>query len=256
MTATKNQLLAALSLIGFFALAWLPLGQHAFMVDHWMKIGAFVAPIVVFFGLKARNETSPPWPIDVGLMACLLTAAYLVHQVEEHWIDLLGREYPLYDYLNGLIASLFGDEKYGILDRSGIFYVNAGMVWTAGFLAIFTGPKKIFPSLAMAGIMFVNAIAHIANAVATTSYNAGLATSLALFLPLSLTFFIGTFRAEAANTKLLLGAMLWGLLAHIILFGGLFASVVHGLVPVFIYYSALILWGIVPTIASRSKAVG
>ncbi|MEM8976822.1 MAG: hypothetical protein AAGD43_32635, partial [Pseudomonadota bacterium] len=89
-----NQMLASLSLLAFFALTWAPLGQHAFMVDHWMKVGAFVAPIVVFFGFKARHNSARPWSIDIGLFACLLTASYLVHQVEEHWVDLLGREYP------------------------------------------------------------------------------------------------------------------------------------------------------------------
>ncbi|MEM9388708.1 MAG: HXXEE domain-containing protein [Pseudomonadota bacterium] len=245
-----NQRLATISLLIFFGFAWLPLGQQAFMVEHWMKVGAFIAPVILFFGFKGRSDSTLPWRLDVGLIACLLTAAYLIHQIEEHWVDLLGREYPLYDYLNALIASLFGEDKYGVLDRSGIFYVNAGMVWTAGFLAILTSPRQVFPSLAMAGIMFVNAIAHVGSAVATTSYNAGLGTSVVLFLPLSIAFFAGMYRAGAANAKLLVAAILWGFLAHVILFAGLFASVVHGLIPVLAYYIALILWGVLPTIVS------
>lgn len=220
------------------------------MVDHWMKVGAFIAPVVVFFGFKLRDENSSRWPVDIGLMACLLAAAYLVHQVEEHWVDLLGREYPLYDYLNELIANLFGSEKYGILDRRGIFYINAGMVWTAGFLAILVAPKRPFPTLAMSGVMFVNAVAHVINAVLSTSYNAGLATSLVVFLPLSIIFFFGMYRASKASTPHILVALLWGFLAHVILFAGLFASVVHGLVPVSLYYAILILWGAVPTVVS------
>lgn len=247
-----SQRLATFSLLIFFALSWLPLGQQAFMIEHWMKIGAFVAPVVVFFGFKASDEGHTPWSIDVGLMACLLTAAYLVHQVEEHWVDFLGREYPLYDYLNGLIASLFGEEKYGILDRSGIFYINAGMVWTAGFLSILVSPKRVFPTLAMAGIMFVNALAHVINAVGTASYNSGLVTSLILFLPLSITFFVGMFRTANASTIQIVAAILWGFLAHVILFSGLFASVVYGLIPIPAYYVALVLWGIVPTVANVS----
>ncbi|MEM7612749.1 MAG: HXXEE domain-containing protein [Pseudomonadota bacterium] len=218
-----------------------------------MKIGAFIAPLVVFFGFNARDEASSPWSVDVRLIACLLAASYLVHQVEEHWVDLLGREYPLYDYLNGLIANLFGEDKYGVLDRSGIFYINAGMVWTAGFLAILTAPSRIFPALAMAGIMFVNAIAHVANALATISYNSGLATSLVLFLPLSIVFFVRTHRAGLANAKLLLAAVLWGFVAHAILFAGLFASVVLGLVPVPAYYIGLIIWGALPAVVPLSE---
>ena len=102
--------IAAISLLIFFTMAWLPLGQQAFMVEHWMKIGAFLAPILVFVGFKERSASATPRAADVALMAYLLTASYLVHQVEEHWVDLLGREYPLYQFLNGLIATLFGDE--------------------------------------------------------------------------------------------------------------------------------------------------
>lgn len=249
-----NQRLASFCLLAFFALAWLPLGQQAFMVDHWMKIGAFIAPIVVFFAFKTRDDAAPSWTIDIGLMACLLTACYLIHQVEEHWVDLLGRQYPLYDDLNGVIARLFGEDKYGILDRSGIYYINAGMVWTAGFLAILASPARAFPCLAMAGIMLVNGIAHVANALFTGSYNAGLATSLILFLPLSITFFRGMHRAGKADIRLLLSAVLWGFLGHIILLGGLFAAIVHGLVPVPAYYVALILWGAVPTFLYRYQS--
>ncbi|MEM1261990.1 MAG: HXXEE domain-containing protein [Pseudomonadota bacterium] len=243
-----NSLFATVSLFVFFGLAWLPLGQQVFMVDHWMKVGAFVAPIVVFFGFKGRAAASSPWSVDIGLMACLLTAAYLGHQVEEHWVDFLGREYPLYDYLNGLIAGLFGEDKYGVLDRSGIFYVNAGMVWTAGFLAILTAPRRVFPTLAMAGIMLVNAIAHVGNALVTTSYNSGLVTSVVLFLPLSVVVFAAAHRSGAATTRTLALAILWGFLAHVILFAGLFASVVHGLVPVRAYYICLIVWGVLPSV--------
>ncbi|MEL7475146.1 MAG: HXXEE domain-containing protein, partial [Cyanobacteria bacterium J06555_12] len=135
-----------------------------------------------------------------------------------------------------------------------IFYVNAGMVWTAGFLAIFTATNRIFPSLAMAGIMLVNAVAHVANAVATMSYNSGLVTSIILFLPLSIVFFWHAYRAGTASTKLLLAAVMWGFLGHVMLFGGLFAANVNGIVPVPVYYIALIAWGVVPTLAFGSHA--
>lgn len=248
-----NQKTSLFFLLVFFAMAWLPLGQHEFMVDHWMKIGAFLAPILVFVGFRERSTTETPWAADVSLMAYLLTASYLFHQVEEHWVDLLGREYPLYEFLNGLIATLFGDEKYGILTRSGIFYINAGMVWTAGFLAILNSPKHRFPTLAMAGIMFVNGIAHIINALVSFEYNSGLATGIALFLPLSIVFFRTLLKSGAANLRLIGAAIVWGFIGHVILFAGLFASNVFGLVPSSVYYCALILWGVVPAIVFREK---
>jgi hypothetical protein len=247
-----NQRIAAISLLIFFAMAWLPLGQQAFMVDHWMKIGAFLAPILVFAGFKARGESTALWTTDISLIAYLLAASYLIHQVEEHWVDLLGREYPLYEFLNGLIATFFGDDHYGILTRSGIFYINAGMVWTAGFLAILTSPKQIFPALAMAGVMFVNGIAHILNAIIALEYNSGLATGLLLFLPLSIVFFRAMLKSGAANVPLIAVGIVWGLLGHVILFAGLFAANVFALVPVQLYYVVLILWGALPVFVFRN----
>ena len=221
-----------------------------------MKLGAFVALIIVFFAFKLRGPTSIKWSKDIFLMACLLTAAYLAHQVEEHWIDLLGREYPLYDFLNSLIASVFGEEKYGTLTQSGIFYVNAGMVWTAGFLAILSSPTHVFPSLAMAGIMLVNAVAHIASALATFSYNSGLFTAIILFLPFSIAFFYSMHRGRESNLSLIVWAVAWGFFGHVLLFGGLFAANVLRLVPVWAYYLALIFWGSLPTLwATRLQPV-
>jgi len=245
---------AAISLLAFFAMAWLPLGQQSFMVDNWMKIGAFLAPVLIFFGFKTRSDKTSSWTSDVSLFACLLTASYLVHQVEEHWVDLLGRQYPLYAFLNGLIASFFGDDKYGILTREGIFYINAGMVWTAGFLAILTSPRQVFPSVAMAGIMLVNGIAHILNAVIAFEYNSGLATGLVLFLPLSILFYRAMYKSGTVRARLLIAGVLWGFVGHLLLFGGLFASHVFGLIPVPIYYVALIAWGVVPSLTFRSKS--
>ncbi|MEM9396510.1 MAG: HXXEE domain-containing protein [Pseudomonadota bacterium] len=250
----KVNLISATSLLCFFLLAWVPMGQQEFLIDHWMKLGAFIALIILFFAFKRRDPLSTKWSTDVFLMACLLTASYLAHQVEEHWVDLLGREYPLYDFLNSLIASIFGEEKYGILTRSGIFYVNAGMVWTAGFLAILTSPSRLFPSLAMAGIMLVNAIAHVVNALATLSYNSGTFTAIVLFFPFSIAFFVSMYRANEASLSLILWAVAWGFLGHVLLFGGLFAANVLGLVPIWAYYLALILWGVLPTLlASRLR---
>jgi len=153
-----------------------------------------------------------------------------------------------------LIASFFGEDKYGILTREGIFYINAGMVWTAGFLAILTSPRQVFPSVAMAGIMLVNGIAHILNAVIAFEYNSGLVTGLVLFLPLSILFYRAMYTSGTVSARLLIAGVLWGFVGHLLLFGGLFASHVFGLIPVPIYYVALIAWGVVPSLAFRSTS--
>ncbi|MEO0465853.1 MAG: HXXEE domain-containing protein [Pseudomonadota bacterium] len=248
--------LAALCLAAFFALTWLPLGQQAFMEQHWMKIGAFVAPILMFMAVKHRDPTRATPLADISLMASVFAAAYLLHQVEEHWVDLLGRPYPLYDLLNSLIAGAVGEDKYGVMTPSALFYVNAGTVWTIAFVAILVSPRHVFPAIAMAGLMFVNGVAHAVVAAAQFSYNPGLATSIVLFVPLSVLFFRSLLQTGTATLQMILAAIFYGVFGHIYLFAGLFAANIYGLIPPAVYYVGLILFGLVPLALFRPYAAG
>ncbi|MEM6851293.1 MAG: HXXEE domain-containing protein [Pseudomonadota bacterium] len=251
-----NQKLATLWLGAFFALAWLPFGQLPFMEDHWMKIGAYIAPFLLFMAFKARASSQSDGPLmtDSFVVACALAAAYLVHQVEEHWVDLLGRPYPLYELLNSLIAQAFGEEKYGVMTPRALFYVNAGTVWTLAFTAILASPKHVFPAVAMAGLMIVNGAAHIVVAGAQTSYNPGLATSIVLFLPLALAFYRALLGAHGATPIMLGAGIAYGVVGHVLLFAGLFAANVFGLIPISLYYTILIVYGLLPLALFRSQA--
>ncbi|MEM1259209.1 MAG: hypothetical protein AAGH81_11810, partial [Bacteroidota bacterium] len=40
----KKLLTACIVLL--FLLLWLPMGQHGFLIDHWMKIGTFAIPFI------------------------------------------------------------------------------------------------------------------------------------------------------------------------------------------------------------------
>lgn len=146
---------ALVSLLAFFSMHWVPLGQQGFLAQHWMKLGGLVAPLLMFFAFTARSIAAGPWWIDVRLAALLLTAAYMLHQVEEHWIDLLGRRYPLYELLNQMLAN--------------------------------------------AGIVLVNAVAHMAQALASWAYNPGLATAVLLFLSLSISILAGSYRSSGVG---------------------------------------------------------
>ena len=223
------------------------------MEEHWMKVGAFIAPVLLFFAFHSRTANSPRVLSDATLMACMLTASYLVHQVEEHWVDLMGRSYPLYDFLNTVIADVAGEDRYGVLTPSAIFYVNAGMVWTVGFTSILASPKHVFPAIAMAGLMIVNGGAHVLNAIAYQSYNSGLATGLLLFVPIGLMFYRRLLKDAKASPLILSAGILWGVLGHVFLFAGLFAANVYGMFPVGLYYVGLIAWGLVPMALFRSN---
>lgn len=248
-----NRVLSISLLIVFATMAWAPLGQQAFMEEHWMKVGAYIAPVLLFLAFNGRSVYEPKILSDVTLMACILTAAYLVHQVEEHWVDLLGRPYPLYDFLNTLIADVAGEERYGLLTPSAIFYINAGMVWTVGFTSILVSPKHAFPAISMAGLMIVNGVAHVLNGLAYQSYNSGLATGLLIFVPIGVLFYRRLLRDGMASRVMLGAGVMWGFLGHVFLFAGLFAANVYGMFPLSLYYSGLIIWGLVPMALFRNR---
>lgn len=244
-----------LAIGAFFAALWAPLGHRAFLELHWMKIGAPLALLTMWLGLSSRRQPGaarrglPRWDHDERLLACLLTAAYLVHQIEEHWVDLLGRRYPLYEILNELLAGAFGAAADGAMTPAAIFFVNTTLVWLTGFLSIWRGGG--FAVDALAGVVTVNGIAHIVQALATGTYNPGLATALSLFAPLAFAAARGR-RAASATTARRLGlGALWGLAAHALLVAGVVASNVHGVVPTTAFYAVLATWGALPALIGQ-----
>lgn len=113
---------------------------------------------------------------ELGTAAMLIYAqlpAYLFHQLEEHGDDRFRR------YVNGR----FGGE---VLSRPATFAINLLCVWVAMIVA-FLLAYYVNPALGLIAIYLtaVNAITHIAVALRSRAYNPGLATAIALFVPLS-----------------------------------------------------------------------
>ncbi|MEM1164667.1 MAG: HXXEE domain-containing protein [Planctomycetota bacterium] len=246
---------AAACLVVFFVLMWLPLGHRDFLVEHWMKVGAFFAPLMIFFGLLGRSGRGDSWLRDTRFVAIVLTAAYLVHQVEEHWIDLLGRVYPLYELLNRLLQDAFGDEAYGVMTPEAIFVINTSVVWLAGFLAILLAPRHLFPAVALAGIVLVNGVAHLIQALVSLSYNPGLLTACVLFLPLASAAIWSLLTSREARPMHVGAGIAWGVASHVVLFAGLVASGVFEVIPVWMYYAALVACALAPALMFRSSMV-
>ena len=135
------------------------------------------------------------WPYAAAFAACILLAllpivwsaagfaamlvyiqlpAYLLHQLEEHGDDRFRRD------VNGLLGA-------EVLSRPATFAINLLCVWVA-MLAAFGLAYYVNPALGLIAVYLtgVNAITHVGVAVATRSYNPGLATAVGLFVPLSL----------------------------------------------------------------------
>jgi hypothetical protein len=176
---------------------------------------ALGAPSLVLLLLKPR---APQW------LVCWMLPVYMLHQFEEHGVDLLGRRFAF-------LADLCRTVGYPRVDDCPadawfVLAVNVGAVWIAGALAI--GFRRRNPSVGACalGIPLVNAFIHIGQAIVFCDYNAGLFTSVMLFLPVCI-YALRTLRPP------MLRVVACGALTHAVLIAGFFA---HGL--------GLISWGL------------
>ncbi|MEM8919562.1 MAG: HXXEE domain-containing protein [Pseudomonadota bacterium] len=244
----KCDRVSGIALVIGFSLLWLPLGQYDFLYKHWMKLGLFMMPFLI---LAASSFGSRRGPVEIRnskFIALGLLCAYIIHQFEEHWIDIFGNVYAFQASVNGMI----GTATEGPIDPTrpltseGIFVINTALVWLVGFVAIWTAPRKIFPTLCMTAIVLVNGLVHIAGAFAFSAYNPGLLTSILVFLPLS----VVAYRWLEAPGIRVIASLVWAFLAHVIMALGLMASTVWEIMAPSAYYALLVAWSLLPGLLS------
>ncbi|MEL6416855.1 MAG: HXXEE domain-containing protein [Pseudomonadota bacterium] len=250
---TKNAV-EGIALLIVFAFLWIPIGQTPFLVEHWMKLGTFLLPMLFFIALTFHGPISATSFRAPKFLALLLFAAYLIHQFEEHWIDLFGNEYAFQGSINSLVQRVlsFSPSQTGPLTAEAIFVINTSLVWLVAAVAIWQAPQRIFPTFALAAIVIINALVHIVVGVSTLSYNPGLLSSILVFIPLA-TF---TYWRIPARRTVLLVSLVWGILAHMIMGVGMMASTWWELISPLNYYAVLIAWSILPfalSIAARRE---
>jgi len=247
---------AGAMLVIVFAMLWVPVGQHDFLLLHWMKVGTFMAPfllLVAFAFRDAHDRTSIP-----QLFAALMLIAYIAHQFEEHWIDLYGNVFAFQGSVNTLILGVLGVEPISaiepeILTRASIFAINTSLVWLVGALAIWSGAKLVAPVLAMIGIAFVNGISHIMSGLAMGAYNPGLVTSIFIFIPLCIFFYRALWRGNFATGSQIAWSLAWSVAAHVIMVAGVIAANWWRLFPELVYFVLLVVWSSLPAAWSWTK---
>ncbi|MEL6440802.1 MAG: HXXEE domain-containing protein [Cyanobacteria bacterium J06621_8] len=255
----NNTKIALGTIVILFVMLWFPLGQYDFLVQNWMKIGSYGAPLLLFglFSNQAVKTTSVL--TDTKLMSVLFLVAYIIHQFEEHWVDLLGKQYAFYSEMNQLLSSVLNaqDSTLMPLTPESIFIINTSLVWLVGMLAIWRSPQHLFPSLAMAGITLINGISHIVLGIAKQSYNPGLLTAGVLFLPLAIAFYRAILIETPVKKGQVIVSIIWSVVAHIIMVVGLLAANWFNLIPELAYFVMLIIWSIVPSLlfTSESEAI-
>ena len=244
----NNSRISFASICLMFFMLWAPLGQYDFLVENWMKLGIYVAPFLLFMFFSSRTQEIGSILSDVKLMSALMLIAYIVHQYEEHWIDLLGNQYAFYGYINELILSLFNAQNTSVMPLSpeSIFVINTSLVWLVGVIAIWRSPKHLFPALALAGITLVNAGSHIMAGIVKQAYNPGLLTAIVIFVPLAIAFYRNVLVTTPTASLQVKISIVWAVLAHIIMAGGLLAANWFKLFPEYVYFAMLVAWAVAP----------
>ncbi|MEM6643424.1 MAG: HXXEE domain-containing protein [Bacteroidota bacterium] len=241
------------SILILFLLLWLPLGQYDFMFDHWMKVGSFSGLFLLIGFLVANEKGSTLDKIDFRFIGIVMLLAYIVHQFEEHWIDVYGNNYAFYTYNNDLLRGALGIENTDIypLTKASVYVINTALVWLVGFLAIWRAPKHFFPLSAMGAIIMINGVVHIMAMIISGAYNPGLLTSVIVFIPVYIAFVRLILNSYVhLNGQLVLG-LVWGFLAHVIMVGGLIIANYLHFISEPVYFGALVVWSVLPILVFK-----
>ncbi|MEO0384171.1 MAG: HXXEE domain-containing protein [Pseudomonadota bacterium] len=247
---TKGVSLGAL--IAAFAFLWIPLGQHDFLVQHWMKVGTFMVPFLVLVALSFSESRTF---INARSISLVLLVAYILHQFEEHWVDVYGRTFAFKPYLNSFLSGLLGHAQVQeLMSDASVFVINTSLVWLVGALAVWRGGEHVFVAFCMAAIVVVNAISHIGAGLISGSYNPGLLTAILIFLPVGVGAYVLLARSPAATAGLISASLIWGLTAHLIMIGGILAMSQIRELNESVYFAALIAWSVLPAFIFPNKA--
>ena len=194
----------------------------------WPYLGLVIAAVVAALLFRERPETGRSRWADPAWAAGWVGPVYLLHQFEEHGIDLLGRRYAFL----GEICRTLGYGNDCALDPSFVIVVNIGLVWVGSLVAWFYRRKRPLLGVIMWGVPLINALAHIRAGVLLDGYNAGLATAIVLFLPGTAWVVWTGLRAKTLRLLDVLWVVLAGVLVHVVLIASAVArnegSIGHG----------------------------
>jgi hypothetical protein len=153
------------------------------------------------------------------------TFAYLIHQFEEHAIDLDGTVYAFRGVLCAQVG--FSDPQTCPVPVAFVTAVNIAAVWVAGPLSALLAVRWPAIGLSFFAIPAINLLAHAGPAILSQRYNPGLLTAVVLFLPLSAIAFAAALTRYHLGLRSILATLFAGIVLHAVLMGSLMAFI-HG----------------------------
>jgi hypothetical protein len=186
------------------------------ILHDWPYVGLVLGGLLLAWLIFEKREPgAPPRWQDPAWVLPLLWPMYLLHQFEEHGIDLLGRHYA---FLGDLCTSLgYAQGTWCPADPAFVFAVNVvacqldfAMSW------VFRRKNPLLAACAW-GIPLVNAVAHLGPAIAHLTYGAGVFTSLILFIPLCALMLRTVLRSGVIELRQVPRIVATGVLVHVVL---------------------------------------
>ncbi len=198
-----------------FLIAFILLGQTEYLQKYWMVMGIGIAPFILFFLLDSQRKNNDFLDQRASLHWIAL-AVYMIHQFEEHGIDLYGHTYSFILFFNHQFSSFVGctDTINCPLNPESIFYINTLLVWWPFILAIYKARSSAIVGSFSVALILSNALMHIMPALIHGAYNPGLLTSLLLFLPFSFFYYRTCFIHGTMTKPIFILSLLYGVLSH------------------------------------------
>lgn len=179
----------------------------------WLALIAGAAGLAALLA-SPRAGLGSRWR-DPSWLVCLMLPVYMLHQFEEHGINLRGERYH---FLVELCAKLGRPELLRCpANPAFILAVNCGGVWISGLLAIAFRRRNPMVGACAMGIPLVNAVLHVGPAAGGCAYNSGLATAAVLFVPMCAWTLFQLRRAGLLGRRELACVVGSGLLVHAVL---------------------------------------
>ncbi|MDX2130340.1 MAG: HXXEE domain-containing protein [Chloroherpetonaceae bacterium] len=151
-----------------------------FLSKHWYDLAGLFAVLALIFLFQAKDFSTYDYIVWLSLISLFL------HQLEEYRV--VGT-FP--GMVNRVMYNSEIPDRYPLNAKTAV-YVNVFVGWLFYFLAAIFGNSAIWLGIATILVSIGNTIAHtfIFNVKGKSYYNAGMATSLTLFLPCAIFFFL------------------------------------------------------------------
>jgi hypothetical protein len=189
----------------------------------WIGLGAAGLLLVLLMTNALRSDRSVSRWGDLAWLTWAAVFAYLVHQFEEHGIDAQDKVYAFRGFLCAELG--FADANTCPVPVAFITAVNVSAVWVMGPLSALLAARWPVIGLSFFAIPATNLFAHAMPALVAQSYNPGLLTAIALFLPLSLLAFAAALMRYHLGVRSVLATLFAGAVLHAILMGSLMSFV-------------------------------